>query len=62
MKVKNSKYGHIAVPIKTYNLVVNYCKNRQIPIPVGAWVAQAILEKIEREKNSIQELQCQNQN
>jgi len=58
--MKGKNYGHIAVPIKTYNLVVNYCKNRQIPIPVGAWVAQAILEKIEREKNQVCVQECQN--
>jgi 2-keto-3-deoxy-6-phosphogluconate aldolase len=50
---------NVKIAPDVHTKMVDHCKNRPIPIPIGAWTAQAILEKIERE-TSKEEPVCQN--
>jgi len=48
--MSNDKLQTIKVPVEVHALAVDFCKNRPVKINIGDWVAQAIIEKIEREK------------
>jgi len=48
--MSNDNLKTIKVPPDAHALASDHCKNRRVPLNLGAWVAQAIREQIEREK------------